>query len=514
MEMWKLSLLLIAVTIVGAGRNIQARPVDLSAPTMAIGASDSKGYLEIWREVEDIGLDLGKGSYLPFRYKFSSDDKIEGVLGPGFYVPMFEAKAFLLREQTMRIILPCGKGLYMKRDDLDSTKFKTLDQEWTGYRDENTFIMWRDDGWKLIYHKSRLVSITTDANQTFSWTYNDAGIPLDISHDNHPVLEVETTSAGQLNAITFGGKRYTFDYANQPMIGVVMGQTAVTRMAPSLSAVRYPDGRSETFTQMLTPALIPTMDFTDIDKKQTEYTWDPTTRHIESEKTPDNVWNYTVGLVASEFELPVISRTNKEGKTESIAVDTKTGTYTITNQDGSTTISQFFKTPGPFYDKVRNVEKVMNGQTTTIYKASYDELGRLARKVDQRGFVTDYRYKDEGNDPILEHTGLLQDPKLLDALKANEAMLLKNLDRAGGKPQARDVAIQDLVLFYIYHELDLQKAVPLIDQIQNPKRIFTVKLALIEGNPNLTTPQRNAALNDLIKAFPEQKTYIEPFIHD
>ena len=52
-----------------------ARPVDLSAPTTELGAAGSKGYLEIWKEVEGVGFQLGK-SYLPLRYKFTSDPSV------------------------------------------------------------------------------------------------------------------------------------------------------------------------------------------------------------------------------------------------------------------------------------------------------------------------------------------------------------------------------------------------------------------------------------------------------
>jgi hypothetical protein len=56
-----------------------ANPVDLSAPGGELGAANPKGYLEIWREIDGVGLQLGKGSYLPFRYKFSTDPAIGGI---------------------------------------------------------------------------------------------------------------------------------------------------------------------------------------------------------------------------------------------------------------------------------------------------------------------------------------------------------------------------------------------------------------------------------------------------
>jgi len=155
-----------------------ANPVDLSVPGGELGAANPKGYLEIWREIDGVGLQLGKGSYLPLRYKFSSDPTIGGILGPGFYLPMFEARNSLIRERTMRAYLPCGKGLYLWRDTIDPNKFNTPDKEWTGYLNGDDFIVWRDDGWKVLYHKSRLASITSDDNHVFNWAYDNGELAL------------------------------------------------------------------------------------------------------------------------------------------------------------------------------------------------------------------------------------------------------------------------------------------------------------------------------------------------
>ena len=174
-----------------------SRPVDLSAPTGGVGAANSFGYLEIWRQVDDVGLQQGS-SFLPLRYKFSSEPHTRGMLGPGFYVPMFEARNVLIREQMMRAFLPCGKGLYLRRDSVDQNKFQTVDQVWTGSLslDGEDFTIWRDDGWKLLYHNSRLTSLTTDDNHTFTWSY-DNGMPTGVTEDGKSVITVEPGADGK-----------------------------------------------------------------------------------------------------------------------------------------------------------------------------------------------------------------------------------------------------------------------------------------------------------------------------
>src|ERR1700722_11303316 len=261
-----------------------SRPVDLSAPSSAVGASNSRGYLEIWREIAGLGLQLDKDSYLPFRYKFSSEPNTGGMLGPGFYCPMFEAKSVLIRESTMQTYLPCGKVLYFWRDNTDPNKFQSVDKEWSGYLQGDDFITWRDDGWKLLYHKSRLTSLVTDDNHTFSWNYDQGGLPTGISEDGHSAITVEPNIAGQVAAFNFDSKRYEVTYAERPITQVLLGQIAIKELDQALSSFKYPDGRIETFKFALTPQLMPTLTFTNGDKQQAIYTWDAVSDYITSEQ--------------------------------------------------------------------------------------------------------------------------------------------------------------------------------------------------------------------------------------
>jgi len=328
---------LVAVSFIGG--SAWSRPVDFSAPSGEVGAANSMGYLEIWREIEDAGIDFGQGSYLPLRYKFSSDDSTGGILGPGFYMPMLEAKNdmpmleaknVLIRESTMRAYLPCGKGLYLWKDIVDPNKFQTPDKEWTGYlKDGGDFIVWRDDGWTILYRKGRLTSITTDERHVFTWDYDDnTHMATKISKDGQSLVTVEPNQQGLVDAIVINGKRYEMDYAERPLTEMLLGQPVVKQLAIALSSFKYPDGKTDTFKFAVTPQLVPTLTFTDPDQKQTVYTWDVATDHIATEQGPDGNWTYKVGATASEFDLPPISRTSPDGKKEGMAVDNEMGAYT------------------------------------------------------------------------------------------------------------------------------------------------------------------------------------------
>jgi len=492
------------------------RPVDLSAPTGGIGSAGLYGDLQLWREVEGVGLQLGPGSYLPLRFRFSSSDNSRGLLGPGFYLPMFEAKNVLIREQMMRAYLPCGKGLYLRRDTVDLNKFQTLDGEWTGLVTNNgdDFILKREDGWKLLYHKGRLTSLVTDDNHTFSWDLDRSGLPSGVSEDGHPLITLEPNAAGQIAALIFDGKRYEIGYAERPLTEVLLGQTAVKELVQTLATFKYPDGTADTFKFELTPDRVPILTYTDKDKAQTLYSWDAATSHLATEKGPQGDWTYTVGKITQDYGVPTITRTNNTGKTESMAINTKIGAYTQQLADGTTLVTHLFETPGPLYNKVKSVEKIsiLDGKEviTTTFKASYDEAGRIIREVDEKGFISTFAYGQDGK-PNRTLVSPPSDPQILDELKIQEKSFLADINKTSGVA-LRDDKFQTLGLFYIYKMGDPKKALALIPQMTGHIQIFNIKLHSIVDNKNLPLAAQAEQLQALIKDYPEQKEMLSQLI--
>lgn len=507
----KLLLVLLCALATCFTGNGWARPVDLSAPSAQVGSAGLNGDLQLWTEVDGVGLDMGKGSYLPLRFKFSSAPGTTGMMGPGFYCPMFEARNILIREQMMRAFLPCGKGLYLRRNTADPKQFQTVDGEWKGLLDGDDFSIARDDGWKVSYHQGRLASIDTDDHHTFEWSYNDQGIATGVSRDGQTMIAVETDINGKLSGFSFGGKRYTIDFADRPSMEVVNGQTLVGKMISAMSAFHYPDGRTATYKVLLAPtSLVPTLDFIDTDKNETFYTWDAANGHIASEKGPDGNWTYKVADVTEPFGVPAITRTNEKNQTEGMALDNKTGTYTATNLDGSTTVTHTFKTPGPLFGKVHKVEKIVNGQTSTIYQASYDEMGRLVRKVDEHNIITALEY-DQGGQLVHQAVRLSDAPEVRAKLALEEKALLKRYSEGKLNSRTHLLVLNDLILFYVTKELDMGKAAALMPMIKDRDQEFNLKLFLAICDPNNTTSSRNYKLDRLETEFPDKKTYIASF---
>jgi len=484
------------------------RPVDLSAPTGGLGSSDSRGYLEVWREIDGVGLQLDKDSYLPLRYKFSSEPNTEGILGPGFYCPMFDATSVLIRESTMRTYFPCGKTLYFWRDNLDPNKFESLNGEWSGYLQGDNFIVWRDDGWKVLYKKSRLTSLSTDDNHTFVWSYDDAGMPISITRDGQTMITVERNAAGQAAAFNFDGKRCEMTYANRPITEMLLGQTVIKELDKALSSFKYPDGSMETFNFSLTSDPVPTLTFTNSDHLSTLFTWDVATNHLATERGPYGDWNYKIGAITQPFGLPPISMMSPDGRNlTTLIIDTKMGTYTKTDSDGTTTVTQFFETPGPLYQKVRKIEQIVGKATTLLYSAGYDEAGRLIRKIDENGRLTTYKY-DSGGNLIGQHISIAPEPGLLQSLANEENELLKRVKTATTLTD-RNSALHDLIIFYAAKALDFNKEAALLNIVTDRNDIYNLKLFLAISNPNNPVEQRNQMLAQLAQEFPDKKVYTE-----
>jgi YD repeat-containing protein len=509
MKTWKLTAAcLAAVSFIGG--SAWSRPVDLSAPSGEVGAANSKGYLEIWRDIEDAGIDFGKGSYLALRYKFSTDPATGGILGPGFYMPMLEARNVLIRESTMRAYLPCGKGLYFWRDTVDPTKFQSVDKEWTGALKGDDFTIWRDDGWTTVYHQGRLSSITTDERHVFTWDYDgNTHMATGISEDGKSLVTVEPNQQGLVDAIVFDGKRYQFGYSERPLLEMLQGQPVIKQLAIALSSFKYPDGKTETFKFALTPDRIPTMTFTDPDKKQTLYTWDVANSHIATEQRPDGSWTYKIGSITQDYGLPSIMRTSADGKTEGITVDNKMGTYT-SMADGVATVTHVFETPGPLYHKVQKIEEITGNITALVYRASYDETGRLIRSTDKQGYITTLIYDGEGKLKN-ETTTLPADPELLAKVQAKGRQLTTLVATATNETDRQD-ALSDLAEYYLFDMLDPTKATGLLSELDH-EHSFLIRLQEMDVNPSLRPTDKIKTYQDLLKAYPECKERLEILIN-
>ena len=488
--------------------SVVARPVDLSSPSGQLGSSNARGFLEIWREVSGVGIELGVGSYLPLRYKFTTESARDGVLGAGFYVPMFEAKNNLIREDTMLANLPCGKKLYLWRDATDTSKFHTPDRQWSGNLSADDFTLERGDGWRLLYRQGRLISSTSDDGQTFDWIYDSTG-GASVGKDGKPLVVMETGVDKHVVDFVFAGKSYKVEFGRRPIFQTVSGQSTIKELVPAMAKLEFPDSKAQTFEFGLNDVNSPMLTAVESNGKSTEYTWDPISNHIATEKGPTNRWVYTVGNAAKNNELPSLSRQNANGKTEGVAVDSSRGIYNVKNIDGSTEITTVFKTPGPLYGKVQKITRLVNGSTNTVYHASYNQEGQLIRSLDENGFETIYTYNTEGK---LQNktTALSQNPELHARLTDEEKLLLANIYKAS-TAMMYDNALTTLAFFYLDKMADASKAQAIVPKISDKTMSFNVIFNCVCKDNHLSNTQKREQLKILALIYPERTAFLSQF---
>ncbi|NJK92221.1 MAG: hypothetical protein HC904_10550 [Blastochloris sp.] len=494
-----LSTLVLAVLPLLTVEPLVAAPVDLSAPSTTLGASNARGYLEIWREYGEV--DFGQDLKLPLRAQFSSERQSESVcLGKGWWLPLTEATAYLKREKMLQATLICGKTMYLRKDGAQANTFYSLDKEWKGVIDGKEINISREDGWNLRYENGRIKSLKTDTGRQLTWVYS-GNMAVEIKEEGSPStpFKLDLTSTGSPKGIYANNKLHSFTLEKRPKVQSVAAKNLVTGFDAALSSWKLAEGSQETYQFEVTEEVQPNLKLTDKETGQTTYVWDAGSGHILS----DGQWTYLVGKVTSEFELPELRRVNTAGKEEFVKIDNKLGIFERESITRGHLVTETYKTPGPLYGKVKKVVRLEEGKEVPVLQYSYDEKGKLLRKIDDKGFTTVFNYDDKGK---LKDTKLLplKNPEILQSLKEKEAALLKAIEAADNEQKKGD-QMQLLGFFYIHEMRDYEKALKMIPLMQNPKQRYNIQLASIHSNLNLTKEEKNARYKELLKEYPKKK---------
>jgi YD repeat-containing protein len=292
------------------------------------------------------------------------------------------------------------------------------------------------------------------------------------------------------------GKEHRFELEKRPIVKNESGMNVVEQLQPSLASWTWPDGKWESYEFAVTPEVVPTLKVTNAEKVATTYTWDPKNGHILS----DGEWTYQIGEVSKPYDLPRIERTNAKGEKEFTYTDQKAGiTDRQTLEDGHR-VTQVFSSPGNLYGKVRKIEQVdPKGNKTPVLQLSYDEQGRLYRKIDDSGFATIYKYKKDGRLESKVHVSS-QNSKELDVEKNNLISAVMN-SRTNVE---RGDATEALALFYIYKLHNFSEAQKLLPLMNNKKQIFNLKWRLI-AESSKSSVDKIREINALAKEYPEKQ---------
>ena len=501
--------LVLCIGCLSLGVSMQGGYAELSRPPNSLGASNAHGYLQIWREIDE--LDFGNGLTQPLSVKFSSErqNNPSPYFGNGWWCPLLESRAYLKRDKMLRAELPCGQVIYLRQSKTDPNAYQTPNKQMAAVidKEKGDITLVGSCCGEYRYRQGRLYQIKSPEGRLITLIYN-GNVVTEIREEgraNSP-FKLATTQSGVPTGMYVNGKLHSFELGKRPRVENASGTNVISGFDPTLAMWKFPDGKQETYQFEVDQDVSPNLKVTDRDNAESSYVWNAVTGHIVS----DGEWTYEIGKTVGAFDLPKLRRVNSRGEEEFRYVDMAKGITEVKDLKKGHTITETFLSSGPLYGKVRKIEKVVDGKTVPVFQAGYDESGRLLRVVDAKGFTTINQFGKDGklSGKIVKPPS---DAAVVAALQATEKSLLQAVADAANRASRGD-ALQKLGLFYIHEMGEPAKALDLLPKMGNPKQVFNIKWHSIEGNMVLTDQQKAEQLASLLLEYPEKRPLLETLI--
>jgi hypothetical protein len=345
--------------------------LDWTLPQAHFAGVEEHGYVSYWEKIGEV--DLGGNVVLPVYIGFNSRREASSpVLGKGWIVALLESHVEPIDENAMNVVMPDGwTFLFLRNGNTETWRGSA---GWVGETDDSRFTITAPCGWKLKFDGGKIQEIDSDTGGTLTYGYN-GGVPMEIDHDGHAVLQVERDAgSGIASALILGEQRIALALAQRPRIVALRGQNLIDGLDPSLSSLQWPDGKRETLTFGTDKSLNPTLTLNETGQPPRTFVWDATTRQIKT----DGKWTYT--LVPVQDHLRFI-RTSVLHEEESYEANNATGMSAEKDADGPETVTWRFVN-GPLAGLVRKVEQVGDhGARQPLYSASYYPSGEIMREI-------------------------------------------------------------------------------------------------------------------------------------
>ena len=383
------SLAVLGIALFASITSATACGIDWKVPTNHFDGVNEMGELSYWRSVGQI--DFGSDLKIPLIIGFKPNRGGSSCLGRGWIVPILESSIVQIDEKKFLLTQPDGITRQFWRKKPTDSNLRGQGN-WQGTISENTITLWAECGWKLVFSKGKLASITTPKNRILNVVYVN-GRASEIQEQGKTALKVESDWSGTANGLSFGMNHIGIEVGERPRVDVIMGANVVSGIEKSLHTLTLSGTSRAVYDFGVDEKVQQTLKISGDTSRS--FTWNPATGRL----LKDGVWSYDINQGKDRWLNAGIGRTNVNQQSEYWYNDAVNGCEVTLGIDGiKKTVTRF--TSGKLSGKIRT-EVQEKGQTVLVnYKASYDENGRLLRTtLAKGGTMVDNRYDrdKEGN---------------------------------------------------------------------------------------------------------------------
>lgn len=326
----------------------------------------------------------------PFLFTFSPVNAYETLLGPGWEIPIFDARIFQQSDNEFVVSLPNGSKIILLRSRNDQ-RLLTHPSGWHGEIERESVKIKSPKGFSYIYKKGKISTIETPSGETFLINRSARLYQLILARNQRVIVSIAPSKANDNSFVaTIGDKVITLTTIKRPLIRTAQGQNHINAMVLALKEVSIEERRLLTVNYDVTPDLLPRVQF--LDSTQNPFVdaqWNPNTGALIKE----NGWEYVFNKPSIDSSYK-ITRKNTRGLTEGFTYDP---THAISRRDdtlGGTTILSGYPSTLKI-DIPRKISVIRNGKEELFFRSSIDDKGRILRETTQSSngpIETSYNY--------------------------------------------------------------------------------------------------------------------------
>jgi len=364
------AMLVTLVFVASCSDMVVACGLNWNAPHSHFDGVGSKGNVLHTEEMGEINI--GSGVKLPLRAIFRSDNSaVSPYVGYGWEVPLLESRIIQLDEQWFQVTEPTGWYRLFWRDKKHPDILHGQNS-WKGEIRGEKINIWANCGTKICFTKGRISMLFIQ------------GYQLDYLYKNNQVQSIRVgvntiikTESGE-NERAFvlpDNKRIEIKLTDRPRVEMIGGQTLVSEKCKALSKIVCENHSTGSIRYGIDEFGKPNIKW-----ENRSITWNPGSGIIES----DGAWRYYVKLNPSSIKDLTIGRKTNSGKHEFWHHNKLIGREVEMRDDGTQLITSRFS--GSSTGQIRKIEKITKGKIEMVYRAAYDELGRIVRerKIDEK----------------------------------------------------------------------------------------------------------------------------------